>query len=414
MPSAISSIPFIDLTDFGDGTSEVRRVRLELSPLCHGVLPPTLTRSRSSPPPPKAAREIGERFYQACRDVGFAYLVGHGVAEERIDEMFSQSKRFFSLPFEDKMKGASSRRPAPVDFSAALADLLPLARRQPNTRQRATSTAATLASASSRFRSCACACRPRASLLRGGPADPRALGSCLHRVFDPTELDKIRKTSPDHKESFDMGVEDSPHCANIWLEDEVLPGFRAYAVSFFNELDGLQVKVLRALALGMPGLDMHHFDDYHSEGDHQLRLLHCACHSSLPARLAFVADRPSPARLQTPRRPSRRSPAARRRASAPIPTLARVRSSCRTAPAASRSSRPTSRACSCPRRPSRTPSSSTAATCSRTGATVRRPLLCSGPRPLGLTHVRSLRHLSQTPLSRPSTASARPGSTPPT
>ena len=37
----------------------------------------------------------------------------------------------------------------------------------------------------------------------------------------------------------------------------------------------LQLMVLRALAIGMPNVPADFFDEYHSEADNQLRLLHC-------------------------------------------------------------------------------------------------------------------------------------------
>ncbi|CAK9144284.1 unnamed protein product [Ilex paraguariensis] len=41
---------------------------------------------------------------QACLDSGFFYVINHGISEEFIDEVFSQSKRFFDLPIKEKMK----------------------------------------------------------------------------------------------------------------------------------------------------------------------------------------------------------------------------------------------------------------------------------------------------------------------
>lgn len=46
---------------------------------------------------------MGKQFYGACRDVGFAYLINHGIPQQEIDEMFSWSKRLFELPKEVKM-----------------------------------------------------------------------------------------------------------------------------------------------------------------------------------------------------------------------------------------------------------------------------------------------------------------------
>ncbi|PIA42732.1 hypothetical protein AQUCO_02000294v1 [Aquilegia coerulea] len=41
---------------------------------------------------------------QACLDSGFFYVVNHGISQEFMEEVFAQSKRFFDLPLEEKMK----------------------------------------------------------------------------------------------------------------------------------------------------------------------------------------------------------------------------------------------------------------------------------------------------------------------
>ncbi|XVF13428.1 hypothetical protein REPUB_Repub08aG0206800 [Reevesia pubescens] len=43
---------------------------------------------------------------QACLDLGFFYLVNHGVEEELLKKVFEHSKKFFSLPVEEKLKFA--------------------------------------------------------------------------------------------------------------------------------------------------------------------------------------------------------------------------------------------------------------------------------------------------------------------
>src|SRR5580693_8293006 len=40
----------------------------------------------------------------ACRDVGFFYVVNHGVDQELIAKAFAQSRDFFALPVADKRK----------------------------------------------------------------------------------------------------------------------------------------------------------------------------------------------------------------------------------------------------------------------------------------------------------------------
>ncbi|KAJ0234583.1 Non-hem dioxygenase N-terminal domain-containing protein [Hirschfeldia incana] len=41
---------------------------------------------------------------QACLDSGFFYVINHGISEEVMDKAFEQSKKFFALPLEEKMK----------------------------------------------------------------------------------------------------------------------------------------------------------------------------------------------------------------------------------------------------------------------------------------------------------------------
>jgi len=48
------------------------------------------------------AAQIGD----ACRNVGFMYLVNHGVPQSLIDDVFAVSKRFFDLPLETKREVA--------------------------------------------------------------------------------------------------------------------------------------------------------------------------------------------------------------------------------------------------------------------------------------------------------------------
>lgn len=43
-------------------------------------------------------------YVQVCVSSGFYYLVNHGVGPELVDEVFAHSKKFFSLPLEEKEK----------------------------------------------------------------------------------------------------------------------------------------------------------------------------------------------------------------------------------------------------------------------------------------------------------------------
>ncbi|XP_039155720.1 LOW QUALITY PROTEIN: 2-oxoglutarate-Fe(II) type oxidoreductase hxnY-like [Eucalyptus grandis] len=41
---------------------------------------------------------------QACTDSGFFYVINHGISQDLMDELFSQSRQFFDLPLTEKMK----------------------------------------------------------------------------------------------------------------------------------------------------------------------------------------------------------------------------------------------------------------------------------------------------------------------
>ena len=51
-------------------------------------------------------REVAAQIGDACRNVGFMYLVNHGVPQSLIDDMFAISQQFFDLPLEEKRKVA--------------------------------------------------------------------------------------------------------------------------------------------------------------------------------------------------------------------------------------------------------------------------------------------------------------------
>nr|KJB64932.1 hypothetical protein B456_010G076300 [Gossypium raimondii]KJB64935.1 hypothetical protein B456_010G076300 [Gossypium raimondii]KJB64936.1 hypothetical protein B456_010G076300 [Gossypium raimondii] len=51
--------------------------------------------------------DIGESvalLKQACLDCGFFYVVNHGISQEFMAEVFAQSKKFFYLPLNEKLK----------------------------------------------------------------------------------------------------------------------------------------------------------------------------------------------------------------------------------------------------------------------------------------------------------------------
>ncbi|KAG2111736.1 flavonol synthase/flavanone 3-hydroxylase [Suillus clintonianus] len=169
------------------------------------------------------AIEIGKQLVKACQEVGFAYFRNTGIPQAEVDSMFEMSSRLFSLPVETKLLA-----PHPKEGWKH----------------------------------------------RGYSGVGREQVSQM--VFDPAQLAGIRKQTPDFKESFDIGRDDSPRISNVWLPEQVLPGFRDAASTFFDTCRRFEMeKLLPALSLGLelPG-GAEFLGKYHQEADNQLRLLH--------------------------------------------------------------------------------------------------------------------------------------------
>jgi isopenicillin N synthase-like dioxygenase len=86
------ALPIIDLTPLGDGDAGLERV----------------------------AATIGA----ACRDVGFFYVVNHGVTRALMGEAFAASRRFFALPLADKQRIAMDVVGGNRGYSALLREAL--------------------------------------------------------------------------------------------------------------------------------------------------------------------------------------------------------------------------------------------------------------------------------------------------
>ena len=52
---------------------------------------------------PTTAEAFKKQLREVTHDVGFFYLVGHGIPQQLIDEVLDLSRRFFALPEEDKL-----------------------------------------------------------------------------------------------------------------------------------------------------------------------------------------------------------------------------------------------------------------------------------------------------------------------
>ncbi|KDN63518.1 putative thymine dioxygenase [Colletotrichum sublineola] len=168
---------------------------------------------------PEDASRAGEALVGAFRRAGFAYVKTHGIPEDTLKAAFHWSEKFFSLSQAEKEKA-----PHP----------------------------------------------PEGWWHRGYSGIGREKVSQL--VFDAEQISELRKV-PDFKESYEIGREDDSHLPNIWIPEELLPGFRSFFNDFYEVCYQLELKLLRAMALGL-GLDEGFFQGYHTQKDNQIRLLH--------------------------------------------------------------------------------------------------------------------------------------------
>jgi len=94
------------------------------------------------------------------------------------------------------------------------------------------------------------------------------------QLTDISEVEKIRNSAPDIKESFEIGREGEPGHPNQWpAEEGELVNFKATMADFFDQCKGLHLEVMRAIAVGM-GIEPNYFDSFVDVGDNTLRLLH--------------------------------------------------------------------------------------------------------------------------------------------
>jgi len=70
------------------------------------------------------AADVSKRLDQACRNVGFFAIVGHGIPQPVIDHAWSAATRFFDLPLEAKLAVQSDSDAYPYGYSPMSAEAL--------------------------------------------------------------------------------------------------------------------------------------------------------------------------------------------------------------------------------------------------------------------------------------------------
>jgi len=89
-------------------------------------------------------------------------------------------------------------------------------------------------------------------------------------MVDTDEIDALRASVPDLKESFEIGRDNHPSLVNHWPASD--DAFRQTMNEFYATCQTLHVQVMRSIALGLSLLETH-FDPLISAADNTLRLL---------------------------------------------------------------------------------------------------------------------------------------------
>lgn len=171
-------------------------------------------------------QQRAKEMHEAVRVNGCVGLAGHGVSVELLQQAFAVSNQLFGLPYADKMKAPHPNGHTPH---------------------------------------------------RGysGTGKERGAVKTAHET-DDEDLKQQYMSTADYKESYEIGSEENRVQYNIWLPEDVLPGFRDFTTRFFWELNKTAQLILDALieALGLPDAEADAVRALHTGHDNQLRLLH--------------------------------------------------------------------------------------------------------------------------------------------
>ncbi|MBA0752566.1 hypothetical protein Gogos_001389 [Gossypium gossypioides] len=171
---------------------------------------------------------------QACLDCGFFYVINHGISQEFMDEVFGQSKSFFELPLNEKMKVLRNEKHR--GYTPVLDELL-------------------------------------------DPDNQVHVGDYKEGYYIGVE---VPKDDPEAEKLF--------YGPNVWPEDGLLPGWRQTMEKFHHQALEVAKAVARIIALAL-GLEVDFFDKPEMLGKPiaTLRLLHYGGQVSDPSKGIYGA-----------------------------------------------------------------------------------------------------------------------------
>ncbi|KAI5861033.1 hypothetical protein GGS23DRAFT_205663 [Durotheca rogersii] len=177
---------------------------------------------------PVARKAKADELVAAIHIQGACAIVGHGIKVDRMREALDWSRKFFDLPYEEKAKANHPNGIVPH---------------------------------------------------RGYSGIGRE--KCL--IYTEEELKNMTgelstdfKKALDFKEHYDIGSDGEKVHYNLWIDEAALPGFRAWAQSYYWEMEKLSRTVLEAMLLGLEVDEeaQKYFMSIHTGHQNGLRLMH--------------------------------------------------------------------------------------------------------------------------------------------
>ncbi|KAI9650187.1 hypothetical protein NHQ30_000200 [Ciborinia camelliae] len=173
------------------------------------------------PTSPTSRLETAKALVEACRRVGFVYIINHDIPSSILEEAFAMTKRLFDLSHEEKMQAEHPPGPS----------------------------------------------------VHRGYSYP-GLEKVYQVISDDVELGERLRKVRDVKESYEIGSEKDSSQPNIWLPETTLPNFHSFMQYFYHRLSSVAQKILLAIGIGLELHDPSLIASFHSGHGNQLRLLH--------------------------------------------------------------------------------------------------------------------------------------------
>ncbi|KAL7621639.1 hypothetical protein AAE478_008966 [Parahypoxylon ruwenzoriense] len=177
---------------------------------------------------PVARKAKADELVAAIHIQGACALVGHDIKLGRLREAFNWSQKFFDLPYEEKAKANHPNGIVPHRGYSGIG---------------------------------------REKCLIYTEEELKGMSG---------ELSTDSKKALDFKEHYDIGSDGEKVHYNLWIDEVALPGFRAWAQSYYWEMEKLSRTVLEAMLLGLEVDEeaQKYFMSIHTGHQNGLRLMH--------------------------------------------------------------------------------------------------------------------------------------------